>query len=80
MERLAIAKQIAKKHGKNSLFVDPEDYKEEDANVGEEPVFDGTDEGDEEVLKGDMGLALVVKHMCLAPRTNRDEWLCNNIF
>ena len=69
-----------KKQGKKALFVDPKDYEEEDAYMGEELVFDGTDEGDEEILEGDMGLALVVRHMCLMPRGNEDEWLRNNIF
>ena len=62
------------------MFVDPEDYEEEDAYVGREPVFDGTDEGDEEVFEGDIGPALVVRRMCLTPRTNGDKWLGNNIF
>ena len=47
--------------------------------MAEEPVFDGTDEGDEEILKGDICPTLVVKHMFLAPHTNEDEWL-RNIF
>ena len=29
--------------------------------MGEEPMFDGTDEGDEEVCEGDMGPTLVVR-------------------
>ena len=62
-----------KNQGKKSLFVDPNDYEEEDAYVGEEPVFDGTYEGDEEVLEGDTGPTLVVRWMCLTPRTNEDE-------
>ena len=62
------------------MFVDSDDYKEEDVYVGEELVFDGTDEGDEEVLEGDTGPALVVRQMCLTPCANGDEWLCNNIF
>ena len=69
-----------KKQGKKTLFVDPEDYEEEHAYLGEESVFDGTEEGDEEILEGDTGLALVVRHMCLTPRANEDEWLRNNIF
>ena len=48
--------------------------------MGEEPVFDGTDEGDEEILEGDTGPALVVRRMCLTPHANEDEWLRNNIF
>ena len=48
--------------------------------MGEELVFDGTDEGDEEILEGDTGPTLVVRHMCLMPHVNEDEWLCNNIF
>ena len=62
------------------MFVDPEDFEEKDAYVGEEPVFDGTGEGDEEILEGDMGPALMVRRMCLTPRANEDEWLRNNIF
>ena len=62
------------------MFVDPHDYKEEDAYVGEEPVFDDNDEGDVEILEGDTGPALVVRRMCLASHGNRDEWLRNNIF
>ena len=48
--------------------------------MGEELVFDGTDEGDEEILEGDTGPTLVVRHICLTPRANEDEWLHNNIF
>ena len=62
-----------KRQGKKALFIYPEDYKEEDAYVGEEPVIDSTDEGDDEVLKDDMGPALMVKRMCLKPRVNEDE-------
>ena len=69
-----------KKQGKKALFVDPDDYEEKDGYVGEEIVFDGTDKGDEEVLKGDTCLALVIRRMCLTHRANGDEWLRNNIF
>ena len=62
-----------KKQGKKALFVDPNDYKEEDAYVGEELVFDGTDEGDVEILEGDTGPTLVVRRMCLGSRANGDE-------
>ena len=41
--------------------------------MGEEPAFDCTDMGGEEILEGDMGLALVVHWMCLMPLTNGDE-------
>ena len=43
------------------MFVDIEDYKEVDAYVGEEPVFDGMDQEDKEVPEGDTGPALVVR-------------------
>ena len=69
-----------KKQGKKALFVDPDDYEEKDTYVGEQPMFDGTDEGNEKVLEGDTGPALVVIQICLTPRANRDEWLRNNIF
>ena len=62
------------------MFVDPNDYEEEDAYVGEEPVFDGTDEGDVEILEGHTGPALVVRRIYLALRANMDEWLRNNMF
>ena len=66
--------------GKKAFFVDPDDYDEEDAYVGDEPVFDGTNEGDEEVPEGDTITTLVVKRACLTPRANGAEWLRNNIF
>ena len=69
-----------KKQGKKALLVDPEDYEEDNAYVGEEPVFDGTNDGDVEILEGDTGPVLVVRCMCLASYANEDEWLCNNIF
>ena len=69
-----------KGQGKKALFVDPNDYEEEDAYVGEEHVFDGNDEGDEEVLEGDLGLALFARWKCLTPFANEDEWLHNSIF
>ena len=62
------------------MFVDPDDYEEENAYVDEDPVFDGTDKGNEEVLEGDTGPALVIRRMCLTPCANGDEWLCNNVF
>ena len=69
-----------KKQVKKAFSVDPNDYEEEDVYVGEEPVFDGIDEGNEEVLEGDASPALVVRWMCLTPRANGDKRLCNNIF
>ena len=48
--------------------------------MGEEPVFDGTDMANKEILEGDTGPVLVVRRMCLTPCANRDEWLHNNIF
>ena len=62
-----------KKQGKKALFVFLDDYEEEDVYVGEDLVFDGTDDGDEEVFDGDMGPTLVVRRMCLTPRANGDE-------
>ena len=54
-----------KKQGKKTLFADTDDCKEEDGYVGEEPVFDGTDTGGEEILEGDTGPVLVFWWMCL---------------
>ena len=54
------------------MFVDPNDYKEKDAYVGEELVFDVTNEGNKEI-EGDIGLVLVVKCMCLTLHANEDE-------
>ena len=48
--------------------------------MGEKLVFNGTNKGEEEILKGDTGLALMVRRMCLTSRANQDEWLGNNIF
>ena len=48
--------------------------------MGEELIFGDAGEGDEEVLEGDKGLALVVGRIYLTPRVNKDEWLRNNIF
>ena len=48
--------------------------------MGEEPVFDVTNERDKEIFEGDTGPTLVVRRLCLTPRTNEDEWLRNNIF
>ena len=62
------------------MFVDHNDYEEERAYVGEELVFDGTDEGDVELFEGDTGPAIVVRCLRLTPHANRDEWLRNNIF
>ena len=66
-----------KKQGKKAFFVDLNDYEEEDAYVAEEPVFYGTDEGDEEIFEGDTGPTLVVRRMCLTPHANEDERLYN---
>ena len=62
-----------KKQGEKALFVDPEDYEEQDACAGEELVFDGIDERDEEIFEGDTGPTLVVRHMCLTLQANEDE-------
>ena len=45
--------------------------------MAEEPMFYGTEEGDEEILEGDTGATLVVRRMCLTPHANEDEWLYN---
>ena len=35
-----------KKYGKKDLLIDPEEYEEVDAYMGEEPVFNGSNKGD----------------------------------
>ena len=64
-----------KKQGKKMLFADPDNYKEKDVYVCEEPVFDRTNTGSEQILEGDTGLVLVIFQMSLMPHANGDEWL-----
>ena len=48
--------------------------------MGEEPMFEGIDEGDEEVLEGDTSPTLAVRRICVSLHENGDEQLHNNIF
>lgn len=76
-----------KKAGKRHLFADPDGnmYTWEvddvvDDSYKEPPVFDDDAEYEEEVVNGDVGVALVVRRSCLTPKVVGDDWLRHNIF
>lgn len=76
-----------KKAGKRHLFADPDGnmYTWEvddvvDEGYEEPPVFDDDAEYEEEVVNGDVGVALVVRRSCLTPKVVGDDWLRHNIF
>ncbi|GJV46316.1 putative reverse transcriptase domain-containing protein [Tanacetum coccineum] len=70
-----------KKAGKRHLFVDEEweDNGVVDDDYEEPPVFDD-DRYEEEVVSGDVGVNLMVRHSCLTPKAVGDDWLKHNIF
>ena len=65
---------------KKTLFIDPENYEESDAEIGDEPEFDTGDMTIEEVLEDGMGMLLMERRSCLTPQTINGNWLLNNIF
>ncbi|KAJ0735706.1 putative nucleotidyltransferase, Ribonuclease H [Helianthus annuus] len=67
-----------KKAGKRHLFAESEDeqYEEYENN----PVYDEETEYEEEVVTGDVGVNLVVRRSCYAPKADGDDWLKHNIF
>ena len=73
-----------KKYYEEPLFIDTDDGENEDAVIGDEPLFDEWDEDDEEYNKllqsGDAEIAIIEGCSFLAPKVANDEWLYNNIF
>ncbi|GKB03452.1 hypothetical protein Tco_0831595 [Tanacetum coccineum] len=70
-----------KKAGKRHLFADPEG--DDDAayeEYEEAPIYDEEPECKVEYVSGDVRVNLVVRHSCLTPKANGDDWLKHNIF
>lgn len=44
------------------------------------PQYDGEEDVVEKYFEGDSGLLLVVRRICLTPRSVEDDWLRTNIF
>ncbi|PKI38678.1 hypothetical protein CRG98_040936 [Punica granatum] len=72
--------ECRKTAGKKAFFVDTEEGEEEDLDEAEDPVFDSEEVVDEELVTGDTGTILVVRHSCLTPKVADDNWLRHNIF
>ena len=63
-----------------TLFFDTDDGENEDAIIGDEPIFDEDDEKCNELLQsGDTRIALVERRSYLTPKVTNDKWLHNNI-
>ena len=60
---------------KKVLFVDPAEFNEEDAKIGEDPQSVEEEVAIEELVDGDTGTMLMVRRTCLAPRTEEGNWL-----
>ncbi|GKC39996.1 putative reverse transcriptase domain-containing protein, partial [Tanacetum coccineum] len=58
---------------------DPEDEGVVDDENEEPPVFDD-DQFEEEIVRGVMGVNVMVSHSCLTPKAAGDDWLKHNIF
>ncbi|GJT42570.1 putative reverse transcriptase domain-containing protein, partial [Tanacetum coccineum] len=46
----------------------------------EAPFYDDEPECEKEYVSGDVGVNLVVRHSCLTPKADGDDWLKHNIF
>lgn len=65
----------------HGLFIESEDYVEEQEGYEQEPQFDATGEDEEQLVQGDDGPLLVIRRACFTPRKGDDnDWLRNNIF
>nr|KAJ0213789.1 hypothetical protein LSAT_V11C400214880 [Lactuca sativa] len=71
-----------KKVGKRHLFVEQDDWQDDDAgeNYEDPPVYDEEHQCEEEVVTGDVGVDLVVRRSCFTPKAVGDYWLKHNIF
>ncbi|KAD4983107.1 hypothetical protein E3N88_19778 [Mikania micrantha] len=67
-----------KRAGKRNMFVESDDEQYEEHE--ETPVYDEEPEYEEEIVTGDVGVSLVVRRSCYAPKADGDDWLKHNIF
>ncbi|XP_076913571.1 uncharacterized protein LOC143572239 [Bidens hawaiensis] len=67
-----------KQAGKRHLFVESEDEQYEEYKKA--PEYDNEPEIEEEVVTGDVGVNLVVRHSCYTPKADDDDWLKHSIF
>ena len=67
---------------KKALFLETDDYGEEDRDIEGEPVYDEDKTVEELLLEGDVGTTLVVRRSCLTPKASseNEDWLRTNIF
>ncbi|GJX32580.1 putative nucleotidyltransferase, ribonuclease H [Tanacetum coccineum] len=70
-----------KKAGKRHVFANSKGSDDAAYEEYEEaPVYDEELECEEEFVSGDVGVNLVVRHSCLTPKADGDDWLKHNIF
>ena len=70
-----------RKPGKRALLIETDDMDEGRITSAYEEELELEGEGrDEEVVSGDVGIALVVRRACITPRVTDDRWLRCNIF
>ncbi|GJU50115.1 hypothetical protein Tco_1219670 [Tanacetum coccineum] len=75
-------KSECKKVGKRHLSADLEEWEDDgvaDDNY-EEPLVFGDDQYKEEIMRGDVGVNLMVRRSFLTPKAVRDDWLKHNIY
>ena len=69
-----------KRPAKKVLFIDAAEFNEEDAEEDMDPQIEEEDVVNEDLVDGDTGTLLMVRRTCLAPKTDEENWLRNNIF
>ncbi|GKG16965.1 putative reverse transcriptase domain-containing protein [Tanacetum coccineum] len=70
-----------KKARKRHLFAD-EEWEDEGVAYDEyeEPLVFDDDQYEEEIVRGDVGVNLMVRRSCLTPKAAGDDWLKHNLF
>ena len=73
--------ECKKTAGKSALFMDTDDYAEDELQFEGEPMHDREEATEEMHLEGDVGTALVVRRSYFTPKASSEEpWLRSNIF
>ena len=65
--------ECRKTAGKSALFMDTDDYAEDELEFEGEPVYDREETVDEVSLEGDVGIALVVRRSCFILKASSEE-------
>lgn len=71
-----------KKARNRHLFVEPNDWKNDDSgeDYKDVPVYDDGPQFEEDVVNGDVGVNLVVRRSCFTLKVADDDWLKHNMF